>query len=134
MTQAMLTAAEGIFEIERQGDTIIVVPTVDLRELEYQWVEAGAKDVLDLLSSGDIWNVILDFHRTDYYGSTALGFFLWLWKGVRARSGRMAFCNVSEHEKEILRITGLDRLWPLCASRSEALEAVGEVAPRGSDD
>jgi hypothetical protein len=36
----------------------------------------------------------------------------------------MAFCNVSDHEKEILQITRLDKSWPICASRSEALEAV----------
>ena len=38
----------------------------------------------------------------------------------------MAFCNVSNHEKEILQITRLDHLWPICSSRSEALAAVKE--------
>jgi hypothetical protein len=28
------------------------------------------------------------------------------------------------HEKEILQVTQLDRLWPICQSRVEALEAV----------
>jgi hypothetical protein len=36
----------------------------------------------------------------------------------------MAFCNVSDHEKEILQITNLDHSWPICSSRTEALEAV----------
>jgi hypothetical protein len=37
----------------------------------------------------------------------------------------MAFCNVSAHEREILRATNLDQLWPICPSRSAALTAVG---------
>jgi len=118
--------ASGIFEIEQEDDTIIVVPAVDLRELDYQRIEEGAGRILDLLNGTGIKNVVLDFHKTDYCGSTALGFFLKLWKRVRKRNGGMAFCNVSDHEKEILQITKLDHLWPICSSRSEALEAVKE--------
>lgn len=116
--------ARGIFEVEQEGDTIIVVPAVDLRELDYQRIEQGAATILDLLSGTAIQNVVLDFRKTDYYGSTALGFFLNLWKEVRRRNGRMVFCNVSDHEKEILRITTLDHSWPICSSRAEALAAV----------
>lgn len=117
-------AARGIFEIEQQGNTIIAVPLVDLREMEYQRIEEGARQILDLLNGADARNVILDFHKTDYYGSTALGVFLKLWTKVRSRNGRMAFCNVSAHEQEILQVTKLDHLWMICSSRSEALGAV----------
>jgi anti-anti-sigma factor len=68
--------------------------------------------------------VVLDFRKTDYYGSTALGFFVKLWKRVRDRDGRMAFCGVSDHEREILRVTHLDGMWPICSSREEAVQAV----------
>src|ERR1022692_2177355 len=126
MSQTGLPIADGIFEIEQENDTIIVVPTVDLREIEYQRIEEGARKVLDLLNGSGVKSVVLDFHKTDYYGSTALGFFVKLWKRVRSRNGRMAFCNVSDHEREILQITALDQLWPICSSRIEALEAVRE--------
>jgi anti-anti-sigma factor len=124
VVQAAAAVTAGVFEVEQAGDTIIVVPTVDLRELDYQRIEDGARGILDLLDGAAIQNVVLDFHRTDYYGSTALGFFLKLWKRVRMRNGRMAFCNVSDHEQEILRVTGLDHAWPICSSRSEALKAI----------
>jgi anti-anti-sigma factor len=112
----------GIFEIEQDCDTIIVVPTGNLRELEFLRIEAGAGDVLALANG--VKNVVLDFHKTDYYGSTALAFFVKLWKRVSRQNGRMAFCNVSDHEKEILQVTKLDHLWPICSSRNAALEAV----------
>jgi anti-anti-sigma factor len=117
-------SAAGIFEIEQKDDTMIVVPNMDLRELAYKQIEEGARKVLDLLNGTDIKNVVLDFHKTDYYGSTALGLFVRVWKRVSRRNGRMVFCNVSEHEKEVLQITHLDQLWPVCSSRSEALAAV----------
>jgi anti-anti-sigma factor len=124
VSQTGLPTVGRLFEIEHEGDTIIVVPTVDLRELEYQPIEEGAKKILDMLNDINIKNVVLDFHKTVYYGSTALGFFLKLWKRVSMRMGRMAFCNVSDPEKEILRITMLDNVWPICSSRIEAVAAV----------
>jgi hypothetical protein len=54
-----------------------------------------------------------------------MGFFMKLWLRVRRCSGRMAFCNMSDHEKEILHITKADSLWSMCSSRKEALEALG---------
>ena len=119
-----MATANGVFEFERMGQTLIVTPLTDLRELDFREIEAGASELLRLLGNDTIKNVVVDFHKTDYYGSTALGFFVKLWKRVRERGGRMAFCGVSDHEREILRITRLDGLWPICPSREEALQAV----------
>ena len=126
MSKRTLASADGIFEIEQENDTIIVIPAVDLRELEYHRIEQGARIVFAFLNEPGIKNVVLDFHKTDYYGSTALGLFVRAWKKVKERNGRMAFCNVSPYEKEILQITHLDRLWPICSSRIEALKAIRE--------
>jgi anti-sigma B factor antagonist len=117
-------SSTGLFEVERDGDVVVITPTADLRESDYQDIESGGKAVLDHLTPPEIKGVVLDFHRTDYYGSTALGFFLRLWKRMSARGGRLAFCNLSDHEKEILLVTRLDTLWPVCASREEALRKV----------
>ena len=113
-----------VFQIERQDDTIIVIPVLDLNEFEFQRIESGAGPVMRLLEDDHVKNVIVDFHRVDYFGSTALSFFFKIWKRVRTKNGQMALCNMSEHEKEILKITMLDTLWRICASREEALQAV----------
>lgn len=112
------------FEVERDGQTLIVTVQTDLREMDYPQIEAGMQEILSLLGSGTIKNIVLDFHKTDYYGSTALSFFIKLWKRLRDRGGRMAFCGLSEHEREVLQVTKLAGLWPICSSRTEALHAV----------
>jgi anti-anti-sigma factor len=118
-----------LFDVEHTGQTLVVTPRQNLRELDWPRIDAGMADVLDRLDKGAVRNVVLDFHQTDYYGSTALGYFLNLWKRVREHKGRMAFCCLSGHERDILEVAGLDRLWPVCASREEALGAVrGGVA------
>ena len=114
-----------LFDIECQGDTVIVIPTMDLGEFDYEELAADAEEVFSLLEkSDDKNNVVIDFRNTDYFGSTSLGVFLSVWKRVRQREGRMAFCNLSEHEKEILTVTKLDNLWSICATREEAMKTV----------
>ena len=119
-----MDSAANVFEIERQGDTVIVTPVMNLGEFAFHEVESEAATVLSLLDKGDVKNVVLDFHRTDHYGSTALGFFIKLLKRVRSLNGRMALCNVSAHEMDILRLLKLDKVWPICTSRDEALAVV----------
>jgi anti-anti-sigma factor len=113
-----------MFDIQQEGDVIIIVPQHDLREFEFGQIEAEGAEVLDILEQSRAKNAIFDFYKTDYYGSTALSFFVKVWKRVRANGGSMFFCNVSEHELEILELTKLGELWGLCGSREEALKAV----------
>ncbi len=114
----------GVFEIGQDGEALVITPVTNLGELEFQQIESGGVAVLDLLNDTAARNVVLDLRRADYFGTTALGFFAKLWKRVRERNGHLALCNVSEHGKEILKLTKLDSLWALCGSREEALRAV----------
>jgi anti-anti-sigma factor len=107
------------------GDTLVITPAADLREFEFEQIEAAAEETLAELKSGAVRNVVIDFRKTDFYGSTALAFFVKLWKRVKSRGGQLAFCNVSVHEREILEITRLNTLWPICDSLTAALERVG---------
>jgi anti-anti-sigma factor len=119
----------NLLKIEQEGDTLVVTPVTNLRELAFHEIEAGAKEVLELLERRHVRNVVLDFQNTDYYGSTALAFFVKLWKRISSHNGRLAFCNISDDEREVLRATKLDELWPLCRSREEAIALVKADSP-----
>jgi anti-anti-sigma factor len=124
MDPLTLDSLTSLFEIERDAEIVILTPVMDLHELHCREIDDGAVGVLELLADPTTRHVVLDFRQTDYFGSSALGLFVRLWKRVKRRGGRMALCNLSEPEKEILRITHLDQLWPICSSRREALQAV----------
>ncbi len=116
-----------LIEVERQGDTLVLTPRRDLRELEFEEIEAEWAEVLSRLEHEPHgWSAVVDFGHTDYFGSTALGMLTRLWQWLRARGGRMALCHLSAHEREILTITGLIGLWPIYNTRKEAVEAMGE--------
>jgi anti-anti-sigma factor len=114
----------GVFQIEQQGDILVVVPTANLRELDFDDLEEGAEPILASIEAGKAKHVVVDFSLTDYYGSTALSFFVKLWKRIKCGGGRMVLCGVSRHEREILEITHLDGLWPTRTTRDEALAEV----------
>ncbi len=119
-----MSTATRIIEVERQGDTLVLTPQQDLRELEYQEITAEGEELLRLADDPAIRNVVVDLGRTDYFGSTALGLLAQLRQRLRARGGHMALCNVSTHESEILAVTRLAGFWSVHPTREEALAAV----------
>jgi anti-anti-sigma factor len=116
-------------EVERQGETLILTPREDLREREHREIEAEENELLRLAGDSAVKSVVVDCGRTDSFGLTALGLFSRLWQRVRACGGRMAFCNVSAREAEILEGVRLIHFWSVYPSREEALAAM--AAPSG---
>lgn len=111
-----------MLEMERDGETIVFTPVANLSEPEE--IELSMQEAFVVLNDPSINNLVIDFQKTDYFGSSTLGLFVRLWKIMKGRNGRMAFFNVSEHELEILQITRLDTLWSICKSREQAMVAV----------
>jgi anti-anti-sigma factor len=106
---------------------LIVTLIKNLGEFEYDHIEEEARRLRKLWEASDARNIIVDFHRTDYCGSRALGLLVELNNQVQSRQGQFLFCGVSDHEKEILKVTGLnhlDHLWLDCPSREKALEFI----------
>jgi anti-anti-sigma factor len=114
----------GFFEVAQQGDTMILTPQTDMGELNADRINSGMKHVLALLNNSSVKNIVLDFHKSGYYGSTALGFFIRMWRTISLRKGRMAFCNLSANAQDTLKVMKLDCLWDICTSREDALQTV----------
>ena len=121
-------------EIVHEDDIVIVTPVSDLREFDFAETESAASKVFKLLEEKQAKHVIIDLSKTDYYGSTALGFFVKLRKRVADQGGQMALCNISTHELEVLQVTKLDDLWPICDSSDKAIETVRSANASGEPD
>lgn len=127
-----MPSAANLFVLECRDGTVIVTPKDDLSEFLFRELTQQATQVFDEIEKlENNQNVVMDFKNTDYFGSTALGLFVQLWTRVCRRGGRLAFCNLSERERQILNITQLDSLWPLCENLESAIKAVNQ--PQLSD-
>lgn len=121
-----MSTAAGQFELVRDGDCLIVIPTSDLRESIFEPNNEGTTAILAALDDATARHIVWDFRHTQTFGSTALGFFVKIWRRVCLRRGRMAFCNLTQYEKEILHVTQLNQLWLLCDSLEDAVRLVRE--------
>jgi anti-anti-sigma factor len=123
MSRTALRTGTARFAIERDGETVILVPSAGPRGLGCQ-PKDGPSDALRERGQPPVKNVVVDFQMADCFGTMALNLFLRLWKNVRDRDGQMVLCNLSHHTAEMLYATNLDSMWTICPTRAEALEVV----------
>jgi anti-anti-sigma factor len=118
----------GIFQVECEGETLIITPRVDLGTLQYPLIETGSADIQQYLKDTSARNLVLDLQNTKYYGSAAIAFFITLWRHVKSHQGRMVLCNATNLEMEILKVIHFDTVWAVYPSRKEAVAAVNSGA------
>ena len=116
-------AAASLFDVETEAGTMVVTPQASWFGV-HGAAESEAAALLQRLEAETPSRILLDLGQTRDCDSSALGFCTQLWKQVRGRGGRIALCNLSDSERQMLQVTKLDRLWPIYASRREALAAL----------
>jgi len=120
----MTLPASSLFDLELDGETLIATPRRDLGEFSMSRFDEEAPALLRYWHESAARNVVVDFHRTDYFGSTTLGLLVKVYKFVKKRGGKMVICGTSNHEREVFAATRLDDLWTIAATREEALALV----------
>ncbi|MFO0870624.1 MAG: STAS domain-containing protein [Pirellulales bacterium] len=110
-----------IFDVTVDGRTVIVTPKTCLTEFDFAQIELEGKRVAQWIEQQDLSHVLLDLANSDYFGSSAVGFFMKLWKWARTRRGKMAVANSSKHALELIHLIQADKLWYLAESRAAGL-------------
>ena len=88
----MSDKAAKFFQFERADDALVLIPRSNLDEIALQQIYAEADEVLKTLDQALGTSIVIDCKNTDFFSSSALGFFMKLWLRVRVRNGKMAFC------------------------------------------
>ncbi|HLF67914.1 MAG TPA: STAS domain-containing protein [Gaiellaceae bacterium] len=70
---------------------------------------------------GGTTSIVVDLNGATFVDSMALGVLLASLKRLRARNGRLGLVVATPEQRRIFEITLLDRIFPLYASRDEAL-------------
>lgn len=83
-----------------------------------------------LLEAGEVEPplVALDLEHVEFFSSSFIELMFRLWNRLKARGGRFAMCNMQPYCKEVIEITNLHKLWPICDSREEALQVLSSDA------
>lgn len=121
----MNSAASGkpIFNSEMQGDVLVVSAQAEISSLQFD-IDQQMTDVLHTLQQSGAKHLLLDLSRSSYFGTAMLGAMVKVWKKVSQGGGQMVLCNVSDGIQEVLRLTKLQTLWPIHATRDDALRSL----------
>src|SRR6059058_3476641 len=68
--------------------------------------------------------LVVDLTATSFLDSTALGVLIGAIKRLRGRGGRLTIVNVDDNIAKTFEITGLDQIFPISGTRSEAVKAL----------
>ena len=124
-TTATVTLRDNqIFAHEFHGKALVLNPLIELGSLHEPEIVHETDDLLSYLNSAPTSNLLIDLNQGTYLGTAMLGAIVKLWKRVALQGGRLALCNVSEGVLMVLRVTKLQTVWPIFASRQDAIASL----------
>ena len=81
------------------------------------------QQLLEVIAQGGK-NVIVDFTSTTFIDSTTLGVLVGGVKRLRTNDGQLSLVCSDRNITKIFEITGLDKVFPIHATRAEAVETI----------
>ena len=124
----MSTSAEHeqSFEIERHGETAVVIPSPQVEEMHEGAIDQAAKMVLATLREDPPTGIVVDLSKVNYFGSVFVSFLLRCHMLAKRQGIEIVIAGASEPAQELLHLLDLKTLWALYDTRQEAIDALGE--------
>ena len=72
--------------------------------------------------------IVVDLTDTTFLDSTALGVLIGAVKRLRSRDGALVIVNVDQNIAKTFEITGLDQIFTILGTRSDAIAALDDAA------
>lgn len=130
---------KAVFEYERTGNVLVVVPTGSLIEFRDADIRNAYNDTYRYLDEDSIQHLLIDFSKLSYFGSTFIGMLIRLAKKARNGGGEAFLCNLSDNMKQMMKTlmllenTKTDFFWVPFDSRQAALEALKGATNNSGD-
>jgi anti-sigma B factor antagonist len=122
---AASSARNESFQIERRGDVAVITPSPEVESMPENLIEQAAQMVLAPLKENPPSGLIVDLSKVNFFGSVFISFLLRCHLLVKKQGAELVLAGVSDRVRELLRLTSLDTLWALYATREEAVESLG---------
>ncbi len=117
-------SSEDAFTLERHGDLTVITANRAFENIEFGLEEQVAELVLKSVARQDNPLIVFDLSQVDNFASMFLALLIRCWKLALSRGGTMVLAGVTDRARELLRVTGLDIVWPIYDSKREAMEAL----------
>ncbi len=111
-------------KVSHENGVVIALLGDEYDNLDTSGIEAVSSVLLELAQTATPPHIVIDMQYTQFFGSAFLGVLFRIWRRVSARGGKVACCNATEVCAQVLAVTQVGKLWPICSSREAAIAAV----------
>ncbi len=105
-------------QIREERDTLVVCVGGYLNSLLGEEVEKVVRAKLD----DGVRRILINFQDTRLVNSIGISFVIGIVEKVMEREGRMAFCSLSRINRDLFRVTGLEKYVRSFETENEALD------------
>lgn len=110
-----------LFAIDAGQSVVTVWPLRDIAGFESGAVSHEIDAIDQHLRSPDIRALIIDLERLPFFGSMMLTALIRVSRRAKQAARPMAIINANANQRDLFRISHLDEVWPVFATRDEAL-------------
>lgn len=133
-----MSTDKSVFEFERVGNVLVVVPTGSLIEFRDNDIRDAYNDTYRFISEPEMLHLLIDFSKLEYFGSTFIGMLIRLAKKARQGGGEAVLSNLSDNMKGMMKTlmllenTKTDFFWVPFESREAAFQSLREIEAKNA--
>ncbi len=104
-----------------EEENVGIITIEQARLLDDANLHSLQKEILDLVATTEVKNVVLDFRLVEFVASAGLGMLIRIKKRSAERGIALCLCSIEQTVAEAIRITGLDQLFHIEPDRAQAI-------------
>ena len=113
---------------ERHGPTLVVHLGRAYNSLDEASLEGVENALLEAAGEAETQNLVVDLSATEFFGSRFIESLFRAHNRIKRKGGRFVLSGLQPHPAEVIRISHLDRIWPLFASSELAVQSLAQNA------
>ena len=120
-----MTSSESPYQMSHQSGCCVIALDPQLNDAQWGDIAGLGNQIVEDLRSRNKPDLIVDLTELSYMGSAMVALIVRLWKAVNETEGQMVVVNRHEVVQEVLKIAGLNKIWPIVQTREEGLKKLG---------
>lgn len=123
-----MATEEVPYHITAVNDHLKVQLLPELNESAWDELESLGDTLLVEVKNQPSPTVIIDLTKLDFINSSLVAIVIQVWKLVDEQGGKTAILNTSEMVEEVLKISGLKKVWYITSTEEEAIAHLSQAA------
>jgi anti-anti-sigma factor len=107
------SAASSLITLSENRHRLLVTVRRESSTADWSLLEESGRTVIEQISTRKNRCVLLDLSEVDYLGSSSIAFLMRIWKHINQLDGRMVVVISDPKVYEIIRLSGLVKIWTI---------------------